>query len=96
MEEDDKGPIILGRPFLTIGKVQINVQEGELKLKVQEDEVTFHVFHAMKHLDDETNNDIIESSHKESVHSNLVNCKDMINVVKKEKRYKYKERHQGS
>ena len=34
MEEDDKVPIILGRPFLAIGKAQINVQEGELKLRV--------------------------------------------------------------
>ena len=44
MEEDDTVPIILGRPFLATGKVQINVQEGELKLRVQGDEVTFHVF----------------------------------------------------
>ena len=34
MEEDDIVPIILGRPFLATGKAQINVQEGELKLKV--------------------------------------------------------------
>ena len=35
MEEDDTVPIILGRPFLSTGKAQINVQEGELKLRVQ-------------------------------------------------------------
>ena len=35
IEEDDTVPIILGRPFLAIGKAQINVQEGELKLRVQ-------------------------------------------------------------
>ena len=34
MEEDDTVPIILGRPFLATGKAQINVQEGELKLRV--------------------------------------------------------------
>ena len=44
MEEDDSVPIILGRPFLATGKAQINVQEGELKLRVQGDEITFHVF----------------------------------------------------
>ena len=44
MEEDDKVPIILGRPFLATRKAQINVQEGEIKLRVQGDEVTFHVF----------------------------------------------------
>ena len=37
IEEDDKVPIILGRPFLATGKAQINVQEGELKLRVRGD-----------------------------------------------------------
>ena len=49
MEEDDSVPIILGRPFLATGKAQINVQEGELKLRVQGDEITFHVFQPMNH-----------------------------------------------
>ena len=44
MEEYDKVPIILGRPFLATGKTQINVQKGVLKLRVQADKVTFHVF----------------------------------------------------
>ena len=44
MKEDEKVPIILGRPFLAMRKAQINVQEGELKLRVQGDKVTFHVF----------------------------------------------------
>ena len=34
MEEDDKVPIILERPFLATRKDQINMQEGELKLRV--------------------------------------------------------------
>ena len=34
MEEDDSIPILFGRPFLATGKAQINVQEGELKLRV--------------------------------------------------------------
>ena len=84
-EEDDKVPTILGRPFLSNGKAQINVQEGELKLRVQGDEVTFHAFQDTKHPDEETNGDIIESNHKESMHGDLVNCKDMISAVKKEK-----------
>ena len=44
MEGDDKVPIILGRPFVATGKTKINVQEGELKLRVQGEEVTLHVF----------------------------------------------------
>ena len=49
MEEDDTVPIILSRPFFVTGKAQINVQG---------DEVTFHVFQATKHPDDEHNDDI--------------------------------------
>ena len=58
MEEDDSLPIILGRPFLATGKAQINVQEGELKLRVQGDEITFHVFLPMNHPDNDSNEDI--------------------------------------
>ena len=60
MEEDDSVPIILGRPFLATGKAQINVHEGELKLRVQGDETTFPVFQPMKHPDDDPNEDILE------------------------------------
>ena len=34
MEEDKKIPIMQGRPFLAIGKAMIDVQKGELKLRV--------------------------------------------------------------
>ena len=49
MEEDKEIPIILGRPFLSIGKAMIDVQRGELKLRVQDDEVKFNMFEAMRH-----------------------------------------------
>ena len=65
MEEDDSVPIILGRPFLATGKDQINVQEGEIKLRVQGDEITFHVFQPMKHLDNDPNEDISELHYTE-------------------------------
>ncbi|XP_060962021.1 uncharacterized protein LOC115722590 [Cannabis sativa] len=47
MEEDNNVPIILGRPFLATGKALIDVQKGELKLRVQGDEVVFNVLKAM-------------------------------------------------
>ena len=50
MEEDYNVPIILGRPFLAIGRALIDVQKGELKLCVQGEEETFKVFKATKHL----------------------------------------------
>ena len=49
MEEDKEIPIILGRPFLSTGRAMINVQRGELKLRVQKDEVKFNVFEAVRH-----------------------------------------------
>ncbi|XP_062108151.1 uncharacterized protein LOC133819026 [Humulus lupulus] len=47
MEEDENVPIILGRQFLATGQALIDVQKGELKLRVQEEEVVFNVFKAM-------------------------------------------------
>ena len=49
MEEDKEIPIILGRPFLATGRAMIDVQKGELKLRVQDDEVRFSVFNVMRH-----------------------------------------------
>ena len=50
MEEDKEIPIILGRPFLATSRAMIDVQRGELKLKVQDDEVKFNVFEAVRNL----------------------------------------------
>ena len=49
MEEDKELPIILNRQFLATGKAMIDVQKGELKLRVQDDEVRFSVFNAVRH-----------------------------------------------
>ena len=49
MEEDKEIPIILGRPFLATGRAMIDVQRGELKLRVQDDEVKFNVFKDVRH-----------------------------------------------
>ena len=61
---------------LATGKVQINVQEGELKLRVQGDEITFHVFQPMKHPDDDPNEDISESHYTEILQGDAKNLWD--------------------
>ncbi|PIN16210.1 hypothetical protein CDL12_11139 [Handroanthus impetiginosus] len=48
MEADSEIPIILGRPFLAIGITLIDVQNGELTMRVQDQQITFNVFKAMK------------------------------------------------
>ena len=76
MEEDDLVPIILGRPFLATGKAQINEQEGELKLRVQGDEITFHVFQPIKHPDNDPNEDISELQCTEILQGKPKNFRD--------------------
>ena len=49
MQEDKEVPIILERQFLATRRAMIDVQKGELRLRVQEEEVTFNVFNAIKH-----------------------------------------------
>ena len=61
MEEDKEIPIILGRPFLAIGKAMIDVQKGELKLRVHDDEVRFSVFNAVRHPEESNACFIIEA-----------------------------------
>ena len=53
MEEDKYVLIILGRPFLATCQTVIDVQKEELTMKVQDQEVTFKFFKAMKFLSDE-------------------------------------------
>ncbi|PON54503.1 LOW QUALITY PROTEIN: hypothetical protein PanWU01x14_194620 [Parasponia andersonii] len=48
MEDDKNTTFILGRLFLAIGAL-IDVQRGELCLRVQDKEVTFNIFKAIKH-----------------------------------------------
>ncbi|WCJ18308.1 hypothetical protein M5689_000670 [Euphorbia peplus] len=48
MEEDNMVPILLGRPFLATGRTLIDVEKGKLTLRLQDEEVVFNVYDAMK------------------------------------------------
>ncbi|KAA3459066.1 Retrovirus-related Pol polyprotein from transposon opus [Gossypium australe] len=47
-EANKEVPIILGRPFLVTGRTLIDVQKGELTIRVNDQQITFNVFDAMK------------------------------------------------
>ncbi|KAL5545025.1 hypothetical protein UlMin_008809 [Ulmus minor] len=47
-EADMEVSIILGRPFLATGRALIDVHNGELTMRFQDEKVTFNVFQAMK------------------------------------------------
>ncbi|XP_057719570.1 uncharacterized protein LOC130933996 [Arachis stenosperma] len=49
MEEGAKTSIILGRPFLATARAIIDVQKGELVLRLHEEKMTFNVFKAMRY-----------------------------------------------
>ena len=51
-EVDREVPIILGRPFLATRRTLIDVQKGELTMRVNDQEATFNVFNALKYLDE--------------------------------------------
>ena len=44
MEEDEKVPLILGRPFLATSWALIDVESGELTLRVGDDEVCMSIY----------------------------------------------------
>nr|GFA94363.1 reverse transcriptase domain-containing protein [Tanacetum cinerariifolium] len=49
MEEDNKVPFILGRPFLHTADVVIRVKQKQLNLKVGTERMVFNVDYATKH-----------------------------------------------
>ncbi|KAL0447978.1 UNVERIFIED_CONTAM: hypothetical protein Slati_1925700 [Sesamum latifolium] len=50
MEEDKNMPLILGRSFLATSRALIDVQKGQLTLRVDDEYVVFNVFRPMKYL----------------------------------------------
>ena len=51
MEEDTQVPLLLGRPFLATGAALIDVQKGELTLRVGNEAVHFNLNRSLEHPD---------------------------------------------
>ena len=49
IEEDTQVPLLLGRPFLTTGAALIDVQKGELTLRVRDEAVQFNINRSLEH-----------------------------------------------
>ena len=49
MEEDTQIPLLLGRPFLATGAALIDVQKGELTLRVGDEAVHFNINRSLEH-----------------------------------------------
>ncbi|KAL0366683.1 UNVERIFIED_CONTAM: hypothetical protein Sradi_3558400 [Sesamum radiatum] len=78
MEEDKNMPLILGRPFLATSRALIDVQKGQLTLRVNDEHVVFNVFKPMKYLHMKEHDifaiDSINTFGTDNVH--LVKCED--------------------
>ncbi|RYQ95289.1 hypothetical protein Ahy_B08g090396 [Arachis hypogaea] len=69
MEESYLHPIILGRPFLATGKALIDVEQGELILRIHDEQLTFQAFkpvHDSEQESKELKEEHIESPLKEN------------------------------
>ncbi|XP_058733282.1 uncharacterized protein LOC131604883 [Vicia villosa] len=56
MEEDHDVPLILGRPFMKTTRMMIDIDDGIMKVRVQDKEVIFTLFESMKPPKDEHDN----------------------------------------
>ncbi|XP_050916314.1 uncharacterized protein LOC127131436 [Lathyrus oleraceus] len=52
MPEEEEIPLILGRPFLEMGRCLTNIEEGTMMLKVYDEELKIDVRNTMKYKDD--------------------------------------------
>ncbi|KAI5431178.1 hypothetical protein KIW84_035367 [Lathyrus oleraceus] len=74
-------PILLGRPFLATGRTLIDMEKGELAMRVNSQQVVFNVLNALKHIDEEVAECLMISSWESIIHKNLLNIS---NVLEKE------------
>ncbi|XP_070007662.1 uncharacterized protein [Nicotiana sylvestris] len=58
---DEEIPIILGRPFLAAGRVLINCETGELKMRLNDEEVIFNVQQSMRRPSEYANCSLVEA-----------------------------------
>nr|GEX91223.1 reverse transcriptase domain-containing protein [Tanacetum cinerariifolium] len=87
MEEDDRVPLILGRPFLHTADAIIRVKNKELNLGIGEDRETFHIDKAMHHsyVNDDTcfRIDVINEITEDELDDLLDDSKPFLNTSEK-------------
>ncbi|XP_057759672.1 uncharacterized protein LOC130980070 [Arachis stenosperma] len=65
MDENPIYPIILGRPFLATARALIDVERGELVLRIHDGQLTFNVFNLSQEVDHD-NKELMEEPNKEA------------------------------
>ncbi|XP_062086335.1 uncharacterized protein LOC133792444 [Humulus lupulus] len=96
-EADRDVPIILGRPFLATGRTLIDVQNGELTMRVNDQQVTFSVFKAMKFSDDIeecSRLSVIETLVAETFHKEIRKADLGVNIFEDDEEFSKEEESQ--
>ncbi|XP_012442242.1 uncharacterized protein LOC105767284 [Gossypium raimondii] len=83
-------PIILGRHFLSTGRTVVDVQKGELTMRVNDQQITINVFQALKCADDIEESHVVslldfvveEEFKKKTMTKSIVNCIQLILMMK--------------
>jgi len=91
MEKDEGVPLILGKPFMKTAKVVINVDDGTLKLKDQDEEVMFNVLEAVQEPTDEQTslkgvNEVLSVTRPWQASKLLENCSNCFSAKVNEER----------
>ena len=91
IEEDKQVPLLIGRPFLATGEALIDVEKGELTLRVRDEVVHFNLNQSLKQPEfDKTDYKIIET--KVPISSELINdCKIQSSMNENDMNFQYLE-----
>ena len=85
IEEDIKIPLILGRPFMTTANCVVDMGNGNMKMSVDDQKVTFNLFEAIKYPEEDRRCFKVEEVDKEDISAlqTTLNSleKALINVV---------------
>lgn len=77
-DADEETPILLGRPFLATGRTLIDVEKGELTMRVNGKQVVFNVLKALQYPEEEMANCSMISSWEGMIHRNLLKQTDFL------------------
>jgi hypothetical protein len=67
MDEDRDVPLILGRPFMKTARMMIDIDDGLMKVRVQDEEVAFNLFEAKRHFNGKCESLRIDATKEEPV-----------------------------
>ena len=66
IEKDYDIPLILGRPFMLTAKCVVDMGNGNLEMSVDDQKVTFNLFEAIKHANDNKTCFKVETTEQET------------------------------